>query len=118
MQHRHRHEGAAEVAGIVDPVWTRLRQEAEAVLQAEPALATIVLSTVLNQDSLEAAVAHRVASRLAHSALPFELIIQSFAEYVDADRSSGEAFRADILATVDRDPAATRLIEPVLYFKG
>ncbi|MCP6508510.1 serine O-acetyltransferase, partial [Klebsiella pneumoniae] len=28
------------------------------------------------------------------------------------------ALRADIMAVVDRDPAATRMLEPVLYFKG
>ena len=28
------------------------------------------------------------------------------------------AIRADVLAVLDRDPAANRLIEPVLYFKG
>ena len=30
----------------------------------------------------------------------------------------GEIFRADIVATFDRDPATTRFIEPVLYYKG
>ena len=30
----------------------------------------------------------------------------------------GQAFRADIVATFDRDPATDRFIEPVLYFKG
>ena len=31
---------------------------------------------------------------------------------------SAQAFRADIMAVVDRDPACNRLLEPVLYFKG
>ena len=35
-----------------------------------------------------------------------------------ASRRSAIAFRADIVATVDRDPAANRFLEPVLYFKG
>ena len=30
----------------------------------------------------------------------------------------GEAFRADIVAVFDRDPATDRFIEPVLYYKG
>jgi len=30
----------------------------------------------------------------------------------------GVAFRADIVATGDRDPATDRFIDPVLYFKG
>ena len=29
-----------------------------------------------------------------------------------------DAFRLDLLAVFDRDPACTRVIEPVLYFKG
>ena len=37
---------------------------------------------------------------------------------MEDDRALGEAFRADIIAVSDRDPACTRLIEPVLYFKG
>jgi len=32
--------------------------------------------------------------------------------------SVGDSFRADIIAVADRDPACTRLMEPVLYFKG
>ena len=112
-----RHE-AGQLAGIVDPVWTRLRGDADAVLHAEPALATFIVATILNQPSLEAAVAHRVAGRLAHAALPFDVITQVFAEALEADRSISEAFRADILSFLDRDPACTRLIEPVLYFKG
>ena len=34
------------------------------------------------------------------------------------DAAIGEGMRADILAVADRDPACTRLIEPILYFKG
>ncbi len=116
--HLARQSPAGDLAGIVDPVWTRLRQEAETVLHAEPALATFVVGSILNQLGLEAAVAHRVAARLSHAALPSDIITGLFAEASEADRGMAEAFRADILAFVDRDPAATRLIEPVLYFKG
>ena len=107
-----------EVAGVVDPVWGRIREDAEVIVRNEPALATFVVSTVLNQDSLEGAVIHRVASRLGHPAMPADLIAQTYREFVDEDRAIGEAFRADILAVADRDPACQRLIEPVLYFKG
>ena len=57
----------SSVAGKVDPIWDRLRSEAEAIVQAEPALAGFVLSAILHQPSLEAAVIHRVASRLGHA---------------------------------------------------
>ena len=107
-----------DVAGIVDPVWTRLRQEAETALLGEPALATFLFATILSQDTLEDAVVHRLAGRLSHPALPAELVIRSYEEAIAAERGLAEAFRADILATIDRDPACNRLLEPVLYFKG
>ncbi|WP_201831657.1 serine O-acetyltransferase [Microvirga zambiensis] len=106
------------VAGKVDPIWDRLRAEAEAIVQAEPAIAGFVLSAILHQPSLEAAVIHRVASRLGHAAVPADIIEQIFLEAVENDRTIGAAFRADISAVIDRDPAVTRAIEPVLYFKG
>src|SRR5829696_8440393 len=106
------------VAGKVDPVWNRLRSEAEAIVQAEPAIAGFVLSAVLHQPSLEAAVIHRVASRLGHAAVPADIIEQIFLEAVEQDPAIGAAMRADISAVIDRDPVVTRAIEPVLYFKG
>lgn len=106
------------VAGKVDPVWDRLRSEAEAIVQAEPAMGGFVLSAILHQPSLEAAVIHRVASRLGHAALPSDIIEQVFLEAVENDRSIGTAMRADISAVLDRDPVVTRAVEPVLYFKG
>ncbi len=87
-------------------------------VRAEPALATFLYTTILNHDRLEDAVIHRVASRLGGRTVPSDLVAQTYKEAVDSDRSFGEAFRADILAVADRDPACTRLIEPVLYFKG
>lgn len=119
MSHQYARQDVAEgVAGVVDPVWARLRQEADQVVRSEPALGGFIFTTILNHDSLEAAVIHRVAGRLAHAALPADLIIQTYGEARDADPTLGESFRADILAVADRDPACTRLIEPVLYFKG
>ncbi|MGO4389185.1 serine O-acetyltransferase [Microvirga sp. 2YAF29] len=106
------------LAGKVDPIWDRLRSEAEAIVKSEPALGGFVLTAILNQPSLEAAVIHRVTSRLNHRAMPADIIEQAFHEAVRQDRTIGEAFRADINAVLDRDPAVSRAVEPLLYFKG
>jgi serine O-acetyltransferase len=111
-------EVVGSIAGTVDPLWDRLRQEAEDLVRREPALAGFALGTVLHQPSLEAAVAHRVAWRLGHPVLSADLIEQTFLEAIEHDRSFGEAFRADLVAVTDRDPACNRILEPVLYFKG
>jgi serine O-acetyltransferase len=102
----------------LDPVWNRIRQEADRIVESEPTLASFVISTVLNQPSLDMAIAQRVAARLGHSVVQSDLIAQTFAEALHADPHIPEAFRADIAAVVDRDPACHRFIEPVLYFKG
>jgi serine O-acetyltransferase len=102
----------------VDPVWARIRQEAEDVVRREPELATFIYSSILHHDSLEDAVVHRIAERLDHADFPGELIRQAYTDALEDEPGLGDAFRADVVAVVDRDPAADRLLEPLLYFKG
>jgi len=102
----------------VDPVWTRIRKEAEEIVAREPELATFIYSSVLHHDRLEAAVVHRIAERLDHTALSGDLIRQAYSEALRDDRDIGNAFRADLVAVYDRDPATSRFIDPLLYFKG
>ncbi len=101
-----------------DTLWDRLRQEAADVLAREPVLATLILTTVINRDTFEQAVIHRVALRLANGTVSPDLIVDAFTAAVREDPEIGKAFRADIAAVVDRDPATARLLEPLLYYKG
>ncbi len=102
----------------VDPVWIKLREEAEEVARREPELASFIYSTILHHDTLEAAVVHRLSERLAHADVSGELIRQAYADALEDEPGIGMAFRADIVAVHDRDPATHRFIEPVLYYKG
>jgi serine O-acetyltransferase len=108
----------AKALDKVDPVWSRIRQEAEDIARREPELASFLYENILHRDSLETAVAHRVSQRLDHADVSSDLIRQAYREALDDQPSLGNAFRADIVATFDRDPATTRFIEPVLYYKG
>lgn len=102
----------------LDPVWARVRREAEDVVRREPEVATFIYSTILHHDALEAAVVYRLAERLSHGAVSSGLIRQAYMDALRDMPSIGEEFRADMMATVDRDPATRRLIEPLLYYKG
>jgi serine O-acetyltransferase len=102
----------------VDPVWMRIRREAEEVARREPEIASFIYSSILHHDTLEAAVVQRIAERLDHPAVSGDLIRQAYEDAIDEMPSLGEIFRADIAATFDRDPATQRYIEPVLYYKG
>jgi serine O-acetyltransferase len=99
-------------------LWTRLRQEAEDAFAREGALAPLFVNSILNHSTFEDAVAHRIATRLGNETVPAYLIRDLFNQAVAADSGIAEAFAADILAVVERDPACERLIEPLLYFKG
>jgi serine O-acetyltransferase len=109
---------AAKGLDKVDPGWARIRHEAEEITRREPELATFVFENILNHDTLEAAVIHRVSERLGNSDVSGDLIRQAFTEALLDQPAIGEAFRADIVATADRDPATKRFLEPVLYYKG
>jgi serine O-acetyltransferase len=104
--------------GRNEPLFARIRAEAEEAITREPELAAFLLTNILNHDTLESAVVHRVAARLDHGDMPGEMIRQVYGEFVVRDPSFGEAFRADILAVADRDPACLRMMETLLYFKG
>jgi serine O-acetyltransferase len=102
----------------VDPVWARIRGEAEEVVRREPELTSFIYASILRHDRLEAAVVRRVTERLDHADVPGELIRQAYTDALEDDPEIGAAFRADIVATIDRDPASDRYLDPVLYFKG
>ncbi|BDA84927.1 serine acetyltransferase [Aureimonas sp. SA4125] len=102
----------------VDPIWTRVRQEAEEAAGREPMLSGFLYGTILNHRSLEAAVIHRVSQRLDHPDVPAVLISQAFDGLLGENSQWSETLRTDIQAVFDRDPACERYIEPLLYFKG
>ena len=104
--------------GAVDPIWNRVRAEAETLVASEPALASFIWETVLNHSRLEDAIVHRVAERLGHPTVKEALIRQTYDEALSDEPQLGEIFRVDLQAVYDRDPACERLIEPILYFKG
>jgi serine O-acetyltransferase len=102
----------------VDPVWAAIMQGARDIMAKEPSLSNLVVSTVLNHESFEAALAHRLAERLDHSDVSADLIRQAFHEALEFRPEIGVEARADLAATLERDPACHRAIEPLLFFKG
>ena len=102
----------------VDPIWRSIRDEAIESAERDPLLSAFLYATILNHDSLESAVMHRVAERLGHEDLNADLIRQTFKAMWQDQPEWGAALRADVQAYYDRDPACDRFLMPVLYFKG
>jgi serine O-acetyltransferase len=99
-------------------LWVRVREEAAAAIRATPRLAGLFQAAIIEQPNLEAAVAFRVASRLADEFLPAPVITELFQEAIAANPGIPAAMAADIMAVRTRDPACRRVIEPLLWFKG
>jgi len=101
-----------------DAFYARLRVEAEETIAREPEIAGLIFSTIINHTSLEAVIIHRIAARIGHPDVPGDLIRHTYLDVIEKDPSIGEAFRADVAAVYERDPACKRLLEPILFFKG
>lgn len=102
----------------IDPIWTAVRQEAADAVAADPLLSAFLYATILNQDSLEDAVIHRLSERLHHQDLGADLIRQTYQAMLRDSSDWSSTVRVDIQAYFDRDPACDRFLMPVLYFKG
>ena len=108
----------AEKFATCDPVWSDLREEAVRMASAEPALASFVHATILNNERLEEALSYHLAQKLGNDdvgAMQVRFVFdQAFA---DAPQL-GEDVRADLSAIFERDPAVNTYVEPFLFFKG
>ena len=85
---------------------------------ASPSSAASSIRPFLAQETVAGVVAHRVAQRLERPEAPYAAIRQAFDACLAREPAVVDAFRADLLAVLERDPACTRLLEPALYFKG
>ena len=106
-----------KLAGV-DPVWSRIREEAAQAVADEPLLGGMIHGCVLHHGTLEKALAYRMAQKLASGEMSEQLLREIADEAYAADAALGVAARADIMAVFDRDPACHRFIQPLLFFKG
>ena len=113
-----RHAVRPEAVEPMDPIWSSVRDEADAAVHNDPILAAFLYSTILNHDTLEEAVIHRVAERLNHEDIGADLIRQTFKAMLADQPEWSATVRVDIQAYYDRDPACDRFLMPILYFKG
>ena len=103
---------------VCDPVWERVRQEAEDMAAGEPILASFLYSTILNHRTFNDALAYHLAQKLGNAEVHSMQLRELFDEALREQPVIGEATRADIVAYYERDPACHSYIQPLLYFKG
>jgi serine O-acetyltransferase len=105
-----------EKVSSVDPIWTAMRQQAEAMAGREPTLAGFVHATILQHDRLEQALSYHLARKLGGEDLSPLAIREMFDQAADAN--VGQAVRADLSAVFERDPACHSYLDAFLFYKG
>lgn len=102
----------------MDPVWASIRSDALSAASDEPLVASMVHAIVLHHETLDEALSFRIAQKLGQSDIP-EMMLRELAAAAFADDPQiGAAARADIMAVRERDPACSRILDPLLYLKG
>ena len=109
-----------EIADIAreSSLWMAIRSEVKEMSEKEPLLASFFHGTILNHDSLEAALSFQLASKLDTPVVSSMLLREIIEEAFISDPSIIRAAEIDIKAARSRDPACEYYCMPILYYKG
>jgi serine O-acetyltransferase len=108
----------AEKVATCDPIWSAMREQARALAQSEPTLASFVHATILNHDRLEDALSYHLAKKIGGDEVSPMLAREIFNQAIADDPEIGASVRADLAAVYDRDPACHSPVQAFLFFKG
>ncbi len=99
-------------------LWAELQARATVVAQAEPALAPMLHRYVLDRSGFGEGIIQRLAERVTPTGQDLPVILRVLGEAVASDREVLSQMRADIRATLERDPATEHALIPYLWYKG
>ncbi|GJL95387.1 MAG: serine O-acetyltransferase [Hyphococcus sp.] len=101
-----------------DQTWSRMRVEAATAAAKEPALASFLHATILNHESLEAALSYRLAQKLSDGEMNAMLWREVCIDAYVNEPGIVKAALYDLRAVYKRDAACHQYMQPLLYFKG
>lgn len=99
-------------------LWQRLRRQAAAAAEREPLLAPVMGHAVLDRGDLAEAICHIIAGDLGGGMVPEAGLVARFIDLHHADPALAQAAVEDLQAVMDRDPATTEPLQPLIYYKG
>ncbi len=101
-----------------DPIWDAIRAETAVDAASEPILASFLHATILNHDTLEAALSFHLANKLDSPTASALLLREVIEEAFQSGCAIPQAVREDLKAVRARDSACDNYSTPFLYFKG
>ncbi len=102
----------------IDPVWLRIQDDANDLVELEPLMASVAHVSILNHNSLDQALAFRLSSKIKSAEISEELLMRVFTDAYRDEPDIIHSARADLIAFYERDPACTKFLQPFLYYKG
>lgn len=114
----HPKSQSPDSASQADIFWQNIANETRGHAEREPILASFLHATILNHDSMEAALSFHLANKLDSPTVSAMLVREVIQEALDSDPRIAAAARADLLAMKTRDPTVTSLSAPFLFYKG
>jgi len=99
-------------------IWDKILDESLFIKKKEPLLKFFLDKKINSHNSLHECLSNLVADNLTSDFLNYEELrkITDFA--IENDNEIVVSCSEDILANFDRDPACTRYINPIIYYKG
>lgn len=102
----------------IDQLWLSVRREAESAIASDPLFGASLSAAILDHPDLGSAVAHQIGERLGKRADDRQLFARVAREAYRASPDLVEAASRDLQSIAVHDPAMTRLLPPLLNFKG
>ena len=102
----------------IDPVWSKIQQDAREMVLNEPLMASVAHVSILNHNSLDQALAFRLSCKVKSMEISEELLVRVFSDAYLAEPEIVQSARADFIAFFERDPACNKFLQPFLYYKG
>ena len=101
-----------------DIIWQELRQEAQALVDSDPMLASFFHSTILKHANLGSSLSYILANKLENPIMPAIALKEIIEEAYRAEPQIITSAACDIEAVRTRDPAVDKWTTPLLYLKG
>lgn len=127
MESKHRPETGASPQSAhlcaehevdVPKIWEGLRKQATEISASEPELQSLLTEVVLDQPCLGSALGMRLARKLAREDMTRAELAPLLMGVLRDHPVLVMSAAADMSAILERDPACSSALEPLLYFKG
>ena len=102
----------------IERLWQLMRRDAYQIIRESDLLRGLLHRVVVSQSSFAAALTQRLAEKLGDRDISIGALKSVIGRALANDASILISAHDDLLAVMDRDPACTHSLQPILFFKG